>query len=388
MASLRAGSEDGFDDEDFGAGGGKKRKVPGVQFQSRRTTMDDYDDDVHDKPTPSSSSFPLARRSPRSLARTLCEFRKGLFLRRKAAFISLYIDAQTAITSNTSSGRPKATLPDVSSFEKLLPSLEDVGVNAWMPDRPGWREGRAETWRVRKCRRQRGTTRKPVERKGLAPEGSFEFEMECKASAMLRARAREQAALLRLANELRGVVLSANKLEPVVQTAAAAASPDDEPPSKSKRKIEKKLETTITRQALAMAEEASGEGSEEKSKKRSKKKKKGVRANQSNPHHVNNSPLPGTPAPSTAVRPAEDDYICCFCEYDLFYGSEKARKRAIRQRRRELKRKEAIRLKAKNVAEGRGILKEESDEGEDDDDDYDDVDCKYDANGPEQTDAG
>jgi len=67
------------------------------------------------------------------------------------------------------------------------------------------------------------------------------------------------------------------------------------------------------------------------------------------------------------VRPNEDDYICCFCEYDLFYGSEARRKAAIRKRRQELKRKENIKNKAKNVAEGKGKNNEES-EYEDGDD--------------------
>lgn len=51
----------------------------------------------------------------------------------------------------------------------------------------------------------------------------------------------------------------------------------------------------------------------------------------------------------------------------LFFGSEKLRKRAIRSRRAELKRKEAIKTKAKNVAKGKGMFRDD-----DDDDDYDD----------------
>jgi hypothetical protein len=67
------------------------------------------------------------------------------------------------------------------------------------------------------------------------------------------------------------------------------------------------------------------------------------------------------------VRPSEDDYICCFCEYDLFYGSERRRKAAIRKRRQELKRKENIKNKAKNVAEGKGKINESEYEDGDDD---------------------
>lgn len=83
-------------------------------------------------------------------------------------------------------------------------------------------------------------------------------------------------------------------------------------------------------------------------------------------------PLPGAPQRRVTVRPSEEDYICCFCEYDLYYGSEKARKRAIRRRRRELKRKEAIKAKAKNVAEGKGVFKDDSEEDDEDDECDDD----------------
>lgn len=168
-SELRTGSEDCFDDDDFPAApGGKKRKVPAYgQVKSA--------DEINDT-KPSAPLFPLKHRFPRTPAYSLCEFRKGLFLRRKAAFIALYIDAQTAI--NVSSLKHKSTLPDVTSFEKLLPSLEDVGVNSWTPDRSGWREDRAESWRIRCGRKKSGSTMR-VERKGWAPEGSFEFEMEC-----------------------------------------------------------------------------------------------------------------------------------------------------------------------------------------------------------------
>jgi len=79
---------------------------------------------------------------------------------------------------------------------------------------------------------------------------------------------------------------------------------------------------------------------------------------------------------SARVRPSEDDYICCFCEYDLFYGSESRRKAAIRKRRQELKRKENIKNKAKNVAEGKGKINEES-EYEDGDEDGECADEGY-----------
>ncbi|WVQ80229.1 hypothetical protein IAT38_002334 [Cryptococcus sp. DSM 104549] len=472
-SELRPGSEDCFEDDDGfpAAPGGKKRKVPafgqgGKGTEATAVAVDDDDVDADDDKTPA-PAFVLPHRFPRTHAHSLCEFRKGLFLRRKAAFIALYIDAQTAI--NASALKSKSTLPDVTSFEKLLPSLEDVGVNSWTPDRPGWREDRAEEWPYSRLKRKRAAAAavKKVERKGWAPEGSFEFEKECKASASMRARAREQAALLKLAYELRGVVLATSKpLPPVLKAppVASAAQAEDKPPSKNKRKLDKKAEqkaapappasssaasapaqgTSTPAPALAstpMTQASSKDTDAVKGKKKPKKKKRSVLANQSNPHHVDNyrssravspqgdpyepypshldliapppmhflaarpqrvtAPLPGAPTPRTVVRPSEDDYLCCFCEYDLYYGSEKARRRAVRRRRQELKRKEAIKTKAKNVAEGRGTVKEETD-GEDDEDDEAEVEgeCDDDGHGrctcgravgqqrPVQTDAG
>lgn len=79
------------------------------------------------------------------------------------------------------------------------------------------------------------------------------------------------------------------------------------------------------------------------------------------------SARPQSNASTPLSRPGEDEFICCFCEYDLFYGTERQRRRAIRKRREEMKRKESIKVKAKNVADGKGKLNDEED-----DDDYDD----------------
>ena len=67
------------------------------------------------------------------------------------------------------------------------------------------------------------------------------------------------------------------------------------------------------------------------------------------------------------VRASEEDYICSFCEYDLFYGTERQRKAAIRRRRQELKRKENIKNKAKHVADGKTTKEDESEYDDDDD---------------------
>lgn len=81
---------------------------------------------------------------------------------------------------------------------------------------------------------------------------------------------------------------------------------------------------------------------------------------------------PGPSGQPQPVRPSEEDYVCTFCEYTLFYGSEEARKRAIRARRRELRRKQTIKNRAKNVADGKGkgnLGREDDDWDEDEDGD-------------------
>lgn len=68
------------------------------------------------------------------------------------------------------------------------------------------------------------------------------------------------------------------------------------------------------------------------------------------------------------TRPGEDDYICWSCQYALFYGSEALRKQAVRQRRAEIKRREKLKARAREVAMGTRPYRP----GGDDDDDYDD----------------
>jgi hypothetical protein len=86
-----------------------------------------------------------------------------------------------------------AKLPEVDSFEKLLPSLEDIGVGDWPPDKPEWRNGwdeqatkrRLGVWRTKFAKRRKiREGRKEIVRGGWAPEGSFELEIpsKCKLS--------------------------------------------------------------------------------------------------------------------------------------------------------------------------------------------------------------
>ena len=240
----------------------------------------------------------------------------------------------------------------------------------------------------------------------------------------MRARAKDRAALHKLVVDLRGIALSAKPpVKPVTTTTV------EKPPQKAQRTIQKRppppqsaLENTVPLSQTPSKESDAPSG---KSKQKKKKKKRSVLANQGNPHHVDNckcialallephlefqlildrparkalaqsdpyepyphhasllfpppmrllatgpqrktAPLPGSAPTSRPSRAAEDDFVCCFCEIDLFFGSENARKRAIRRMKAERRRKDNIRNKAKDVAEGKGTLKDDETDFEDD----------------------
>jgi len=184
----------GREADDYGPGaGGKKRKVPAYPQITGKNEEDDSDDqssaddDSETKPTVFAPNYRLVR----SRAAKACSFRKALFLRRKAALITLFLDAQSARSASTARiGSNKSVLPEIPVFEKLLPSLEDLGVNEWAPDQPGWRNnwdtGKSpaktlEEWRTSLSERRRvRASRNAIVRGGWAPEGSFEFDMGCK----------------------------------------------------------------------------------------------------------------------------------------------------------------------------------------------------------------
>ncbi|OCF75928.1 hypothetical protein I204_03225 [Kwoniella mangroviensis CBS 8886] len=459
------------------------------QSQSQITDGGMNDDDVHhkyiDSTNQSSSSssappLPFIRKKLRlSPARRLIEWKKQLFIKRKSNFISLYIDAQNALAENdrsknkdtttsnkngnlvntqgssksrktdtqlsTMTGR-KSNLPDVSEFEKLLPALEDVNLGSWSPDQHGWKNNQPlqpvkfrTSIKFRKKEWLRSKM-KDVKRKGWFPEGSFEFELESKASSTLRAKAREQSALLKLANEFRSLIITSNKISSVVTTTTTSTDDnikdDDKSPQKTRRKIAGNKDMNASavgtgntqinpkEESQPMSQSQSKDSNETKTtatgggggggggKKKPKKKKRSVLANQSNPHHVDNYRPSRTVSPhgdpyepysshlslfnpppmvflatrtrhkpkalqasneltvnndinvdyNPDIRPNEDDFICCFCEYDLYYSTESMRKKAIRKRKKEIKRKEMIKNKAKNVAEGKkSSLRNESD---------------------------
>ncbi|KLT44608.1 hypothetical protein CC85DRAFT_283543 [Cutaneotrichosporon oleaginosum] len=374
------------------------------------------------------------RRLTRSNGATLAAQRRALFQKRKVALVALYCDAQAAYdaanpcpitpTSATSTGKkdskaspksapkgkkgtsgtasptksgaaspvlaapatpaaaPKSGLPDVAAFERLLPALEDVVV--WPPDAPSWREGddaarpvprrTLERWRTGFAQRKRQRTdRQPVHRGGWIPEGSFELDIACEASTRARTRARERMTLLRLAEQLRALVLACNKIP-------SAPEPMSPPPSPA-----------VVLEPLAQKLPPSPKKNSKK-----KKKKRTTLANEGNPHHVDkyrpSRPIPTTdpyepwpghssllfPPPMRVLaarpggkdqRPGEDEYICWSCQYALFYGSEALRKHAIRQRRAEIKRREKLKARAREVATGTRPYRPG---GDDDDEDYDD----------------
>ncbi|TXT15619.1 hypothetical protein VHUM_00122 [Vanrija humicola] len=366
--------------------GGKKRKVPVPLVPGSDAEFDTGRDGADRNPPrsaredDSSPTVGVPRRLARSTGALLAAHRRKLFKERKASLVALYLDAQGAVEAAKPAA--KATLPDVRAFERLLPALEDVGV--WSPDAAGWRDGAdsssdppvprrsLERWRTGFARRKRlRADRVPVARGGWAPEGSFELDIPSEASLRARARARERAALVKLADQLRALVLATNKpeapaaAEPEVETLSTQAPADPPPPPPPM------------------------------SKKKPKKKKRATLANDGNPHHVDKyrpsravsheSPYTSWPShnrylfpPSMrllsarrgekpAQRPAEDEYICWSCEYALFYGAEAARRHAIKQRKAELRRREKLRARAHDVAYGR-IRRPHTD----DDDEYDD----------------
>jgi hypothetical protein len=167
------------------SGTNKKRKVPAFPVSHGRDQPIDDDEDVSQ---PSPASRLTARYHDGSTLAKAHLIKKGRFLRRKAALITLYLDAQSAVLADAAKLGSRPLFPDVPTFERLLPALEDVGVNEWAPDLPAWRSGneeemtkvkRPERWRAAFERRRRAVVdRKPVARGGWAPESSFEFENE------------------------------------------------------------------------------------------------------------------------------------------------------------------------------------------------------------------
>ncbi|PFH50994.1 hypothetical protein AMATHDRAFT_75195 [Amanita thiersii Skay4041] len=150
--------------------------------------------------------------------------------------------------------------------------------------------------------------------------------------------------------------------------------------------LRNRFEAELARQA-AKAEQLAASS-------RGKKKKRSALANASNPHHLRNyvpsrsphsgqynanqsnnmqswiSPLPlkflSAEIPqrgnhkgqarqsgiSTALTNPGEEWICAFCEYDLFYGDEQRYRRAVRNRKKILRRRRRARERAAAAASG------------------------------------
>lgn len=81
----------------------------------------------------------------------------------------------------------------------------------------------------------------------------------------------------------------------------------------------------------------------------------------------------------TAARPGADptdeEYVCCFCEYDLFFGSDQAMDKAVRRRKKVLERRQKAQEKAKGVMAGKGLRTKSKSGGGDGGDSEDDERC-------------
>ena len=67
-----------------------------------------------------------------------------------------------------------------------------------------------------------------------------------------------------------------------------------------------------------------------------------------------NSTPPPTTVPLIQLTHPAEEWICAFCEYDLFYGEDAAYRRAVRNRKKILKRRRRARERAAAAASGAG----------------------------------
>jgi hypothetical protein len=78
------------------------------------------------------------------------------------------------------------------------------------------------------------------------------------------------------------------------------------------------------------------------------------------------------PAARPGADQTDEEYVCCFCEYDLFFGSDQAMYKAVRRRKKVLERRQKAQEKAKGVMAGKGLgrkSKSGGDGGDSEDDD-------------------
>jgi hypothetical protein len=106
----------------------KKRKVPA----SLVTAESDRSGD-------STRDAPKAARRRQSAVYNAHLFHKALFLQRKASFLTLFTDATHAVKAGAKAEH--VAFPELAVLERLLLSLQYVGVGDWLPDKSSWRSG-------------------------------------------------------------------------------------------------------------------------------------------------------------------------------------------------------------------------------------------------------
>ncbi|KZT25135.1 hypothetical protein NEOLEDRAFT_1178561 [Neolentinus lepideus HHB14362 ss-1] len=213
---------------------------------------------------------------------------------------------------------------------------------------------------------------------------AFTFSCHSATSERLIATKEEVAAL-----HSRFEVEFARQAAKAAEAAKAAASSL----SKAKR-TERTKQRARTTKANSDPNNSSVDSSLAGAKTRTKKKKRSALANASNPHHLRNyvpsrlphsgqanptqasvnaqnflSPPPlrflsaevpprrrkkSEVTPAAQATNAADEWICPFCEYDLFYGDEQRFRRAVRSRKTILKRRRRARERAAAAASGKG----------------------------------
>ncbi|KAI5121880.1 hypothetical protein M0805_001086 [Coniferiporia weirii] len=248
----------------------------------------------------------------------------------------------------------------------------------------------------------------PADENAKVPECSFTFEHDSPSSERLRAT-EEEVAFLHGRFEAELSRQAAKAAEAARQAALVVSQMQ-----KSKRSERSQQRARIAGQLPGSVSGVPAPASPEKtvaiSKSKAKKKKRSALANASNPHHLRNyvpsrlphsgplrsaqmaindqnhlSPLPlrflsaelpprkkksgmAVSAAASLTSP-EDEWICAFCEYSLFYGDEHSYRRAIRQRKKILSRRRRAMERAAAAAAGRkkGIASPEKEESVGDD---------------------
>jgi len=126
------------------------------------------------------------------------------------------------------------------------------------------------------------------------------------ATDLIRQRKKDQAAVRKLAFDLRALVLSSGRTTAPLKTSSSTDNSNASPlapttavttpekkttPSSTLLKPELALTRNVSRDSIPVPASESNGSEETSKKKKPKKKKRSVLANQANPHHVNNCEL-------------------------------------------------------------------------------------------------